>query len=57
MIAPPHKGDGSVLWTEPQLFVTNVARACEFYARKLGLTVVFQIGEPAFYAQVMAVRA
>jgi catechol 2,3-dioxygenase-like lactoylglutathione lyase family enzyme len=37
---------------EPQLFVTDVARACEFYGGKLGFTVAFMYGEPAFYAQV-----
>ena len=37
---------------EPQLFVTDIAAACEFYARRLGFEVVFVYGEPPFYAQV-----
>lgn len=37
---------------EPQLFVTDIARACEFYGRKLGFGVAFIYGQPAFYAQV-----
>lgn len=37
---------------EPQLFVHDIARSCEFYSRALGFTVAFTYGEPPFYAQV-----
>jgi uncharacterized glyoxalase superfamily protein PhnB len=37
---------------EPQLFVTDVTVACEFYARRLGFDIVFVYGEPPFYAQI-----
>lgn len=37
---------------EPQLFVRDIAAACEFYTRKLGFTIAFTYGEPPFYGQV-----
>ncbi|MFI4935930.1 MAG: VOC family protein [Caulobacterales bacterium] len=43
-----------VIWTvEPQIFVTDMPRALEFYTEKLGFTVGFVYGEPPFYAQVV----
>jgi uncharacterized glyoxalase superfamily protein PhnB len=38
---------------EPQLFVANIATACEFYTTKLGFAVAFVYGEPPFYGQVV----
>lgn len=38
---------------EPQLFVSDIAAACEFYTSKLGFSVAFTYGEPAFYGQVL----
>ena len=38
---------------EPELFVTNIAASCDFFAGKLGFTIAFTYGEPPFYAQVM----
>ncbi|HEY5061738.1 MAG TPA: VOC family protein [Gemmatimonadaceae bacterium] len=38
---------------EPQLFVADIAAACEFYTRKLGFAVAFVYGEPPFYGQVV----
>lgn len=35
-----------------QVFVTDVARALDFYRVRLGFTVVFTYGEPPFYAEV-----
>lgn len=49
-------GTSTFVGAEPQLFVADVARACEFYGGKLGFTVSFIYGEPAFYAQVARVR-
>ena len=37
---------------EPQLFVANIQRACDFYKEKLGFAVAFTYGDPPFYAQV-----
>jgi uncharacterized glyoxalase superfamily protein PhnB len=37
---------------EPQLFVADIQRACDFYTRKLGFAVAFIHGDPPFYAQV-----
>ncbi len=41
-----------ILAAEPQLFVTDIRRACAWYHDKLGFTIAFVHGEPAFYAQV-----
>jgi catechol 2,3-dioxygenase-like lactoylglutathione lyase family enzyme len=37
---------------EPQLFVTDMKRACDFFTRKLGFAIEFLYGEPPFYGQV-----
>jgi uncharacterized glyoxalase superfamily protein PhnB len=42
---------------EPQLFVANIQRSCEFYANKLGFAVAFLSGDPAFYGQVVRDQA
>lgn len=39
-------------FSEPQLFVADIGRACDFYTDRLGFTVRFSYGEPPFYAQV-----
>jgi catechol 2,3-dioxygenase-like lactoylglutathione lyase family enzyme len=36
----------------PQLFVSDLARAADFYERKLGFAVVYLYGEPPFYGLV-----
>jgi catechol 2,3-dioxygenase-like lactoylglutathione lyase family enzyme len=36
----------------PQLFVSDIAGSCAFFAGKLGFAVEFIYGEPPFYAQV-----
>ena len=41
-----------VTGSEPQLFVSDIKASCGFFAAKLGFTVAFSYGEPAFYAQV-----
>jgi uncharacterized glyoxalase superfamily protein PhnB len=47
----------SLLGAEPQLFVADIAAACEFYDRKLGFSQAFSWGEPPLYAQVFRDRA
>jgi len=42
----------TLLHVEPQLFVSDLERACRFYIDKLGFEIVFTYGEPTFYAQV-----
>jgi catechol 2,3-dioxygenase-like lactoylglutathione lyase family enzyme len=36
---------------EAQLYVSNIKASCDYYA-KLGFTIAFTYGEPAFYGQV-----
>ena len=40
-----------ILSAEPQLFVSDIAASCGFFAR-IGFAAVFVHGDPAFYAQV-----
>ena len=42
-----------LLAAEPQLYVTDVEAACEFYTKKLGFVVAFTYGDPPFYGQVV----
>jgi len=37
---------------EPQLFVADIKRSCEFFCKKLGFSLVFSYGDPPYYAQV-----
>jgi catechol 2,3-dioxygenase-like lactoylglutathione lyase family enzyme len=37
---------------EPQLFVTDIARSCDFFTKKLGFAVIYLYGKPPFYGQV-----
>jgi catechol 2,3-dioxygenase-like lactoylglutathione lyase family enzyme len=37
---------------EPQLFVSDIKSACDFFTAKLGFSVAFVYGEPPFYGQV-----
>ena len=49
----PTNPDRPTLTTiEPQLFVTDLPAALAYYTTRLGFTVGFVYGEPAFYAQV-----
>lgn len=45
--AKPH-----LAFAEPQLFVSDIEAACNFYRQKLGFETRFTYGEPPFYAQV-----
>jgi uncharacterized glyoxalase superfamily protein PhnB len=48
--SPPSKA--TIVSAEPQLFVTDVERSCEFFCKKLGFSLVFSYGSPPYYAQV-----
>ena len=47
---PPSKA--TIVCAEPQLLVTDINRSCEFFREKLGFSLVFSYGDPAYYAQV-----
>jgi catechol 2,3-dioxygenase-like lactoylglutathione lyase family enzyme len=42
----------TIVSAEPQLFVTDIERSCEFFCKKLGFSLVFRYGSPPYYAQV-----
>jgi catechol 2,3-dioxygenase-like lactoylglutathione lyase family enzyme len=42
----------TIVGAEPQLFVADVKRSCEFFREKLGFSLVFRYGNPPYYAQV-----
>jgi uncharacterized glyoxalase superfamily protein PhnB len=42
----------TIVSAEPQLFVTDIKKSCEFFREKLGFTLVFSYGRPPYYAQV-----
>ncbi len=42
----------TIVSAEPQLFVTDIQRSCEFFCEKLGFSLVFRYGKPPYYAQV-----
>jgi uncharacterized glyoxalase superfamily protein PhnB len=42
----------TIVGAEPQLFVADITRSCEFFRDKLGFTLVFSYGQPPYYAQV-----
>jgi catechol 2,3-dioxygenase-like lactoylglutathione lyase family enzyme len=45
-------GTSVIVASEPQVFVSDLEAASEFYVDKLGFNVVFSYGEPPFYAQI-----
>jgi uncharacterized glyoxalase superfamily protein PhnB len=42
----------TIVSAEPQLFVTDINRSCQFFREKLGFSLVFSYGKPPYYAQV-----
>ena len=42
----------TIVAAEPQLFVTDIKRSCEFFCEKLSFSLVFSYGKPPYYAQV-----
>ena len=50
VISSPSKA--TIVCAEPQLFVTDIKRACEFFDEKLGFSLIFSYGDPPYYAQV-----
>jgi catechol 2,3-dioxygenase-like lactoylglutathione lyase family enzyme len=53
--SPPSKpapSKATIVSAEPQLFVSDIKRSCEFFREKLGFSLVFSYGRPSYYAQV-----
>ena len=50
--AKSSRSKATIVSAEPQLFVTDMPRACEFFREKLGFSVIFSYGKPPYYAQV-----
>ncbi len=48
----PSPSKATITGAEPQLFVTDIKRSCEFFCEKLGFTLVLSYGKPPYYAQV-----
>jgi catechol 2,3-dioxygenase-like lactoylglutathione lyase family enzyme len=48
----PSKARATIVNAEPQLFVADIRRSCEFFREKLGFSLLFSYGRPPFYAQV-----
>jgi catechol 2,3-dioxygenase-like lactoylglutathione lyase family enzyme len=42
----------TITGAEPQLFVSDIKRSCDFFCEKLGFSPVFIYGKPPYYAQV-----
>jgi uncharacterized glyoxalase superfamily protein PhnB len=42
----------TIVCAAPQLFVSDIKRACEFFQKKLGFSIVFSYGDPPYYAQL-----
>jgi len=54
LLNPPGTAAGRATLTaaEPQLFVADLAKSCDFFTGMLGFAVAFRYGDPPFYAQV-----
>jgi uncharacterized glyoxalase superfamily protein PhnB len=48
----PSPSKATIVSAEPQLFVTDIKRSCEYFCEKLGFSIAFRYGEPPYYAQV-----
>jgi uncharacterized glyoxalase superfamily protein PhnB len=42
----------TIVSAEPQLFVADIKRSCDFFCEKLGFSLLFSYGKPPYYAQV-----
>jgi len=48
----PAPSKATIVGSEPQLFVADIKRSCEFFCKKLGFSFLFSYGSPPYYAQV-----
>jgi catechol 2,3-dioxygenase-like lactoylglutathione lyase family enzyme len=49
----PSQAKATIVFAEPQLFVSHIERSCEFFCEKLGFALAFSYGRPPYYAQVV----
>src|ERR1700733_1021505 len=49
----PSRAKATIVCAEPQLFVSDIERSCEFFCEKLGFAIAFSYGKPPYYAQVV----
>lgn len=48
----PSPSRATIAAAEPQLFVADIKRSCDFFCKQLGFSLVFSYGSPPYYAQV-----
>jgi catechol 2,3-dioxygenase-like lactoylglutathione lyase family enzyme len=48
----PSPSKATIVGAEPQLFVIDIQRSCDFFSEKLGFSLVFSYGKPPYYVQV-----
>ena len=48
----PSPPKATIVGAEPQLFVIDIQRSCDFFREKLGFSLVFSYGKPPYYVQV-----
>ncbi len=48
----PSTPKATIMGAEPQLLVADIKKSCEFFCKRLGFSLVFSYGSPAYYAQV-----
>ncbi len=53
----PSSCKATITGAEPQLFVADIERSCDFFIKKLAFSLVFSFGKPPYYAQVSRDRA
>ncbi len=53
----PQPSSSRLVFSEPQLFTSDIERALDFYVTKLGFGVAFKYGDPPHYAQVVRDQA
>jgi catechol 2,3-dioxygenase-like lactoylglutathione lyase family enzyme len=49
----PEQAPVRLLYSEPQLFASDIERSLRFYVDKLGFEIGFKYGDPVHYAQVV----
>jgi uncharacterized glyoxalase superfamily protein PhnB len=48
----PTPSKATIVGAEPQLLVADIKRSCEFFCERLGFSLVFSYGKPAYSVQV-----
>jgi len=50
--AKPTPSRATLVASEPQLYVADIKRSCDFFRKKLGFSLAFRYGDPPYYAQM-----